>query len=512
MTDPNTPYLLADKPAGVPTHSPQPPREGFVEYLQRRHHRRLWVCHRLDGATSGALVLGTDEAATRYLSELFAQRQVEKTYLCVSDRSSKTAQTEIDSHISRAGNTYVSRRDGGQTNAVTQFTRLKSHGRFTLWQARPSTGRPHQIRLHARDLGMPLLGDTLYGGTPFPRLMLHAAQLNFSAPDGTPVAHHSPAPPFFDDLALLADDEGIAWLAALDRRQRLFGTAADQTLRLIHREIDGIRCDLLGPVCWWYWYRSQSPTAAEQQRLEAFSRAAGAKRWIVRHMTNRGRQPQAHKHQAVEEAWTAQENDLEYHFKTDQGLSPGLFLDQRQNRAWLRQNATGLKVLNLFCYTGGFSLNAAAAGASQIVSVDTSKRTLEWARDNFRLNGFDPEAPGVEFSPVDTRLFLRGCRRRRRLFDLIICDPPSFARNKEGVFRIEHDLPNLLDDLWTVLAPAGRLLMCCNYEKWDQATFEIQLRQALPDAQIRPAPTADWDFELPGDPPLMKAAVLTRPA
>ena len=502
-------YLLADKPAGIPTHSPQPPREGFVEYLQRRRGQRLWVCHRLDSGTSGALVLARDEGAARHLTGLFAAGRVDKAYLLVSDRAPGRESAATASRIERRGKAFVSR-DDAPHNAFTRFTLVRRRGRFALWRAVPSSGRPHQIRLHARDLGLPILGDPLYGGAPFPRLMLHAERIGFADAAGAPLVHASSAPPLFNDLALLEDAEYAAWLAALDRRDRLLGE--EKTCRLIHREADGLRCDRFGETCWFYWYRPGAPDGPESERLGRFAAAAGARHWTVRLMHNRGKRPQgsAPPQELPFSSWTATENGLLYRFKSDQGLSPGLFLDQRQNRSWVRERARGRSVLNLFCYTGGFSLNALAGGAAQVTSVDTSKRTLEWARDNFRLNGFDPEAEGVEFRALDARLFLRGCRRRGRRFDLIVCDPPSFARTKEGAFRIERDLPELARDLWEALETDGRALICCNYEKWDQAAFAAVLADALPQAVLADAPPPDWDYELPGEEPLLKAAVLSK--
>ena len=192
--------------------------------------------------------------------------------------------------------------------------------------------------------------------------------------------------------------------------------------------------------------------------------------------------------------WTAKEEGLQYYFRRRQGLSPGLFLDQRANRRWLRDQSANRSVLNLFSYTGGFSLNAALGGAHQTVSVDLSRSFLDWSRANFTLNGIDTE--NHEFWPADARYFLRGCAKRGRRFDLIICDPPSFGRSSNGVFRIEKDLPLLLRGIDSALEQNGLVFLSNNYEGWDQNTFAQRVREALPPERYRPVELPDADFDV----------------
>ncbi len=507
---PNAPYLLADKPAGVPTHSPDGERQGFVEYLARQTGEELRVCHRLDKETSGALVLARSAAAARQLADLFAQHRVDKRYWMITDRNPRLDdQIEISTDIKKERGAWVSSTPAPNGNAVSRFKRQRRHGDHTLWEVQPATGKPHQIRLHAQQLGIPVLGDAEHGGTPFPRVLLHALELRFTSDSAGEVVHRTAAPPFFEDLHLLADIDLTAWLAALDRRRRLFDPGAETTLRLLHGEGDNVRCDLFGPVCWFYWYRDQPPQQSDLDRMAAFAQTAGARHWKVQLMLDRGTAPQQRRHYASNALadWTACEHGLRYHFKAAQGLSPGLFLDQRQNRLWIKHHAKDKTVLNLFCYTAGFSLCAAAAGARQVVSVDTSKSTLDWARENFALNNLDGDH--LEFWAADARYFLQGCHKRQRRFDLIICDPPSFARGKHGPFKIDRDLPNLLQQILAVLEPDGTVLLSTNYEKWNQTQFENTVRKSAA-VTLAPTPPTDWDFELPGQAPLMKSLLLQK--
>jgi 23S rRNA (cytosine1962-C5)-methyltransferase len=110
------------------------------------------------------------------------------------------------------------------------------------------------------------------------------------------------------------------------------------------------------------------------------------------------------------------------------GQKTGLFLDHRENRHSMEVWARGKSVLNLFSYTGAFSLYAARGGARRIVSVDYAPEAARDASENFRLNGFAVEPH--EFVVADVFEYLEGARLRGERFDIVICDPPSFGRNQ----------------------------------------------------------------------------------
>ncbi|MEZ4385825.1 MAG: class I SAM-dependent rRNA methyltransferase [Nannocystaceae bacterium] len=115
------------------------------------------------------------------------------------------------------------------------------------------------------------------------------------------------------------------------------------------------------------------------------------------------------------------------------GQKTGFFLDQRENRALIRRWSQGREVLNLFSYTGGFSIAAALGGATRVSSVDTAAAAIAAAQHNFSLNGFDPA--DHEFVVDDAFAFLDRCAGHERSFDLVICDPPSFAPRKQAVAK-----------------------------------------------------------------------------
>jgi 23S rRNA (cytosine1962-C5)-methyltransferase len=172
------------------------------------------------------------------------------------------------------------------------------------------------------------------------------------------------------------------------------------------------------------------------------------------------------------------ENGLRFAVRPLDGWNVGLFLDQRENRRRVYELAANRRVLNLFAYTCGFSVAAAAGGATSITSVDLKKARLEQGKANFRLNGI----------PLDDHVFIcsechdyfERARRQQREFDLIILDPPTFARSKKPrrTFAIEKDLTDLLADALPVLNPGGHLLLSTNYRRATKRWLTDQVAQA----------------------------------
>ena len=172
--------LLVSKPSGIPTHSPGDGKEGFVELLTVHTGIPLKVCHRLDAETSGAMVFGITDEATKKICKLFEIHEVKKRYLFVTDRPLPSRKEQVvRSHIKKFRGRHVSWPNHEDLNSETEIRFLSSHGKLSLWEAFPKTGKPHQIRLHAKELKIPVLGDKMHGGSKFERLMLHADQLQF---------------------------------------------------------------------------------------------------------------------------------------------------------------------------------------------------------------------------------------------------------------------------------------------------------------------------------------------
>lgn len=482
--------LVVNKPAGWNTHAPAPyAGEGIYDWLKHREPRwsRLAIIHRLDKETSGVLVFGKTPLANRSLTEQFAGRAVTKKYVLLTDRAPQQREFTAKSKITRAGERYVSGAHG--EDAETRFE-IRNAARVAIYcevMAEPHTGRTHQIRVHAAEHGFPILGDTLYGGAPFPRVCLHAAELHFHHPaTNEPVTYTTPVE--------FAADSRLALRTAI--------IAPDQTdaFRLIHGASDG----------WPGWYVEQlgamqlsqgdAPfTPAQRQHLESLNPDHGPRtihhKTLSRHVrgaTTAETSPQVVCGPAAPERFSICENGVQFEMSFSEGYSVGLFLDQRENR---RRFLTGhiaadfqfpnsnfqigngkLEILNTFAYTCGFSVCAALGGA-RTTSLDLSKKYLEWGKRNFALNGLDPAAH--DFIYGDTFDWLRRLAKKGRAYDVVILDPPTFSQSKEsGVFRAEKDYGKLVTATLAVLKPGGVLLASTNAAELPPEKFLDQITAA----------------------------------
>lgn len=144
-------------------------------------------------------------------------------------------------------------------------------------------------------------------------------------------------------------------------------------------------------------------------------------------------------------------------------LDTGLFLDHRNTRKRVQGEAAGKDFLNLFAYTGTFTVYAAKGGAKSTTTVDLSNTYLDWAERNFALNGLDPATNGTE--RADVMRWLPVAEKRKRKFDLIVCDPPTFSASKRmpGVFDVDRQHPELINGCLNLLRPGGTLYFSTNF-------------------------------------------------
>lgn len=177
-----------------------------------------------------------------------------------------------------------------------------------------------------------------------------------------------------------------------------------------------------------------------------------------------------------------EENGLKLLVDVAGGQKTGHFLDQRENRAAIRRFAQGARVLDAFCHTGGFALNAAVAGAREVVAVDASADALATAAENARLNGLGER---IRFENANAFDWLRAQERQDGHFDLIVLDPPAFAKNKtalEGAYRGYKEI-NLR--ALKMLPPGGILVTCsCSYHMTPDLFRQVVADAAL-DARRR---------------------------
>ncbi|MDR2212554.1 MAG: RluA family pseudouridine synthase [Pseudomonadales bacterium] len=203
--------LVLNKPAGLPVHGGTGVKLGLIEALKalRPEAPGLELVHRLDKGTSGCLLLAKTGAARRALMNAFREQRVRKVYQALVRGRWPEQIKEVDSPLSRqperGGERFVAADPQGKA-ARTEFRVLERLGAFTLMEARPLTGRTHQIRVHAAEIGCPLVGDGKYGQDAadppkVKRLCLHAAALEFEHPrDGRRLRFSAPLEDSFQSL------------------------------------------------------------------------------------------------------------------------------------------------------------------------------------------------------------------------------------------------------------------------------------------------------------------------
>ena len=165
------------------------------------------------------------------------------------------------------------------------------------------------------------------------------------------------------------------------------------------------------------------------------------------------------------------------------GQKTGHFLDQRENRRMVRELAAGrAEALNLFAYTGGFSVAAALGGASHVVSVDVDRDAVALARENFRANGLDPADHA--FAAEDCFDLLGRYRKEGRRFDLVVCDPPAFAKSQKAVEGAIAGYASLNRAALAVLAPGGLLVTASCSARVSAEQFTEAVKEAAYKAKI----------------------------
>ncbi|MCB9622764.1 MAG: RluA family pseudouridine synthase [Sandaracinus sp.] len=186
--------LAIDKPAGLPSHTTPDPKRDHAEAAVRRLRPDgpLVLLHRLDADTSGVLLFATDSEVAARTQRAFESRAVDKRYDALVQGTLPGETFERHSFLTRDGRVRSEVRSGGDA-AHTSFAVLARNDERTLLEAHPHTGRTHQIRVHLAALGLPIVGDRLYGGAEDERLRLHARRLQIGD-----LVLEAPTPPGFE--------------------------------------------------------------------------------------------------------------------------------------------------------------------------------------------------------------------------------------------------------------------------------------------------------------------------
>jgi 23S rRNA (cytosine1962-C5)-methyltransferase len=256
---------------------------------------------------------------------------------------------------------------------------------------------------------------------------------------------------------------------ALARRRERLDPARTNAFRWVHGEGDrlpGIHVDLYADVAA-VRYDGAGPRAfyrALPELLLAVGKQAG-----VRQVVDRDQRSEIERE--------VLENGLRFGVDLARGQKGGLFLDQRENRAEVGRRARGKTVLNLFGYTGGFSLYAAAGGARRTDTVDAAAPALAAARRNFERNGLDLAAAG--FHAGDAFAFLEEARRRKQTWDVVISDPPSFAPSKKALPAARTAYRRLHALAAAVVAPGGLFCPASCSSHFDRQEFLASVKDGV---------------------------------
>ncbi|MFG6147034.1 class I SAM-dependent rRNA methyltransferase [Halobacillus sp. B23F22_1] len=190
------------------------------------------------------------------------------------------------------------------------------------------------------------------------------------------------------------------------------------------------------------------------------------------------------------------ENGVNFAVYLNEGAMVGVFLDQREVRKTIRDRySEGKRVLNTFSYTGAFSLFSALGGAQHTTSVDLANRSYAKTIENFSLNGIDYEAHDIIVEDVFN--YFKYANRKDLLFDLVVLDPPSFARSKKRTFRAEKDYTSLLTDTISITDSKGTIVASTNCAKFNMRKFKSFIDQACKDS--RRSYKIIEEFSLPND-------------
>lgn len=323
----------------------------------------------------------------------------------------------------------------------------------------------------------------------------------------------------------LSDDELLSRLeSAVERRAGLIASGASNAIRLVHDRADavsGIVVEQFASTLIVQHHEGRAAVSVTRLRpaIEAMMVSVGADaaylKRFVRDRSAAADLDNAHRSETpwigapADEEFAIEENGVRLLVRPFDGFSTGLFLEHRDNRARVKSMAAGKHVLNLFAYTCGFSVAAAVGGAAEATSVDLSARYLDWGRRNFEANGIAIE--GHRFIRDDSLKFYERARRQGRDYDLIVIDPPTFARIKKpkSVFVLAERIDDLLSGAIDRLRPGGAILFATNDRKLPRKVVEAACHTASGRRRIENIEWLPLPADFHGDPDYARAVLFT---
>ncbi len=307
---------------------------------------------------------------------------------------------------------------------------------------------------------------------------------------------HSQDGNFLGTAYLSQQNKGLGWFVSTDKVtfnqaffETLFRKAKEKrsayyqdelttAFRLFNQEGDGfggLTVDLYGDyaVCSWYnSYVYQIRKVISEAFRQVFPEVLGAYEKIRFKGLD---YESAHVYgQEAPDFFTVLENGVLYQVFMNDGLMTGIFLDQHEVRGSLVDGlAMGKSLLNMFSYTAAFSVAAAMGGASQTTSVDLAKRSRELSQAHFQANGISTD--DHRFIVMDVFEYFKYAKRKDLTYDVIVLDPPSFARNKKQTFSVAKDYHKLISQSLEILNPGGIIIASTNAANVSRQKFTEQI-------------------------------------
>lgn len=265
---------------------------------------------------------------------------------------------------------------------------------------------------------------------------------------------------------------------AKEKRNAYYQDDLTTTYRLFNQEGDGfggLTVDLYGDYAVFSWYNSyvyQIRQTISEAFRQVFPEVLGAYEKIRFKGLD---YESAHVYgQEAPDFFTVLENGVLYQVFMNDGLMTGIFLDQHEVRGSLVDGlAMGKSLLNMFSYTAAFSVAAAMGGASQTTSVDLAKRSRELSQAHFQANGLSTDEH--RFIVMDVFEYFKYVKRKDLTYDVIVLDPPSFARNKKQTFSVAKDYHKLISQSLEILNPGGIIIASTNAANVSRQKFTEQI-------------------------------------
>ena len=265
---------------------------------------------------------------------------------------------------------------------------------------------------------------------------------------------------------------------AKEKRSAYYQDDLTTAFRLFNQEGDGfggLTVDLYGDYAVFSWYNSYV-YQIRQTISEAFRQVFPEVLGSYEKIRFKGLDYEsAHVYgQEAPDFFTVLENGVLYQVFMNDGLMTGIFLDQHEVRGSLVDGLTmGKSLLNMFSYTAAFSVAAAMGGASQTTSVDLAKRSRELSQAHFQANGISTD--DHRFIVMDVFEYFKYAKRKGLTYDVIVLDPPSFARNKKQTFSVAKDYYKLISQSLEILNPGGIIIASTNAANVSRQKFTEQI-------------------------------------